>query len=602
VTLDDVPESPSDFTAYSRTRLPVLRELAYALTGDPQRAAELARAALVYTGRRWSRLRRDHDRDLAVTTALVRQYLAGYRGPVVLDQRPSETEAVADRAKPPPAIAQLPELMRTVLALRYVSGWSDAEIAPAVRAARGTVRSRTVRGLAQLTRAGLLPPGPAPDRELVHRLLVPPGSLPPADPAEAPAITAEVRWGRRRHMLTAVGLGTVVAGAIATAILVGPGLSPLDRGADPAPAILTRPQTTGSIPEPVVKQVPDLDGLAGVLPGMSLTGLDLGRFEIRGTTTLGTLVGSTGTGRDTQVAEFDLTSGTETVLAGAGLPFVDAAAGDDSTVVWIEAEHERVEGGYRQRNLTLRCLDRTPDAVESLELPTSSPRGVPYPDTGSALLSLAVGSSGRIVLAIGGFGDGRALSQSSDLYVARRCGEPFVLLSEMSRSPRFAGDELYYLRFDGVREGLWRRRIAQPGPAGAPRDVAAPASRYQLTADAVLWDAREQTGFGGGTPDLHVARLDGSEARPVPSVEDLDIASAARTGLAGQILDPSSSTFHSEGLWLYLPSWGAILTVNTPDDGTGRELTVHDGGANSFLVTESAAGGTTGRDWLLQLP
>ena len=605
MTLDDASEPPSDLAAYGVARLPALRELAYALTGDPRRAAELARAALVRAGRRWSRLRRPPDRDLAVVTTLVRQYLAETHGQVVRDQRPSDAEAAADRAKPAPAVAQLSGLMRAVLALRYVTALSDSEIASVVRASRGTVRARAARGLAQLTAAGLLPPGPDPDRALVRTLLVPPHVVPPepaAGSAEAAAIATEVRRGRRRRRLAVAGLATFTAGAVVAVILTGPGLSPLDLGSDPAPAFLTRPRTTGSIPEPVVRHVADLDGLGAALPGMSLTSLDLGGFEIRGTTRLGTLVGSRGTGRDTQVAELDPTAGTETVLTDAELPFVDYADGDDSTVVWMEAEHERVDGGYRQRNLTVRCLDRATDVVDTIELPTSNPRGGPYPDTGSALLSLAVGSSGRIVLAIGDFADGRALSQSSDLYVARRCGEPFLLLSEMARSPRFAGDELYYLRFDGMHEGLWRRRIAQPGPGGAARDVAAPASNYQLTADAVLWDARERIGFGDGTPDLRVARLDGSEARPVPSVENLELAGAARTGLGGQILEPSSETFRSRGLWLYLPSWGAILTMAEPDDGADSELAFEETGGNALLITEYSTRGATGNVWLLRLP
>ena len=604
VTLDDASEPPSDFAVYSVARLPGLRELAYALTGDPRQAADLARAALVRAGRRWTRLRRAPDRDLAVVTTLVRQYLAESRGPVVRDQRPSDAESAADRAKPAPAVAQLNGLMRAVLALRYVTALSDSEIASAVKASRGTVRARAARGLAQLTAAGLLPPGPDPDRDLVRALLVPPHVVPPdpvAGSAEAVAIATDVRRGRRWRRLAVAGLGTVTAGAVA-AILVGPGLSPLDLGSDPAPAILTQPRTIGSIPEPVVKQVADLDGLGAALPGMSLTSLDLGGFEIRGTTRLGTLVGSRGTGRDTQVAELDPTAGTETVLTDAELPFVDYADGDDSTVVWMESEHERVEGGYRQRNLTVRCLDRATGVVDTIELPTANPHGVPYPDTGSALLSLAVGSSGRIVLAIGDFADGRALSQGSDLYVARRCGEPLLLLSELARSPRFAGDELYYLRFDGRHEGLWRWRIAQPGPGGAPRDVAVPASNYQLTADAVLWDARERIGFGGGTPDLRVARLDGSAARPVPSVENLELAGSARTGLGGQILEPSSATFRSRGLWLYLPSWGAILTMGEPNDGADSELAFQETGGNALLITEYSTRGATGNVWLLRLP
>ncbi|HKE53047.1 MAG TPA: sigma factor-like helix-turn-helix DNA-binding protein, partial [Actinomycetes bacterium] len=352
--LDDTPEAPPDLTGYSARRMPPLRELAYALTGDPQQAIDRARAALVRAGQRWSKLQRDPDPDLAVIAILVRRYLADYRGSVAVDQRPSGAEEWADRAKPAPAIAQLTGLIRAVLALRYVSGRSDAEIAAAVKTSRGTVRSRAGRGLAQLTAAGLLPCGPDPDPELVRRLLVPPGSLPPTDPADAVAITAEVRRRRRRRTLPVAGLATVAASAVVAAIVLGPGLRPLDRGSEPTPEILTRPQTTGSIPVPVVKQVPDLAGLGTALPGMSLTRVDLGGFQIRGMTTSGPLVGSTGTGRTTRVAEFDPVAGTQTLLAKARLPYVDYAAGDESTVVWMEAQHERVEGGYRQRNLTLR--------------------------------------------------------------------------------------------------------------------------------------------------------------------------------------------------------------------------------------------------------
>ncbi|HKA68930.1 MAG TPA: sigma factor-like helix-turn-helix DNA-binding protein [Actinomycetes bacterium] len=601
MTLGDTAEAPSDVTAYSATRLHELRELAYALTGDPRQAAARARAALVRAGGRRSRIRRAPDQDLAVIAILVRRYLADSRAQVIVDQRPTEAETAADRAKPAPAIAQLTGLMRAVLALRYVSGLSDSEIAATVKASRGAVRSRAARGLAQLTAAGLLPPGPDSDRELIHRLLVPPGSLPPTDPAESVAITAEVRRHRRRQTLTAAGLAAVAAGGVVAAILLGPGLWPLHRGADPAAVILTRPQASGSIPEPVVKPVPDLDGLGAALPGMSLTSLDLGRFQIRGMALTGTLLGSSGTGRNTRVAEFDPATGTETELARAELPFVDYAAGDESTVVWMEAEHERVEGGFRQRNLTLRCLDRSTGAVDTIAVPRSDPRGVPYPDTGSALLTLAVGSSGRIVLAVGGFSDGAVPSQSSDLYLARRCGEPLVLLAEVARSPRFVGDELYYLGFDGVQEGIWRQRIGDSGPAGAPRQVAAPASTYLTTGDAIVWDARKYPGFASsGAPDLRVARLDGSGARSVPAIGDLEFAGAARTGLAGQISDPDSGRYR--GLWMYLPSWGAILTMGLADDGSDAGLLFRETGGNAFVVTEYGEDGSTGNAWLLRLP
>lgn len=590
MTADETSKPSSDLITFRSERIAALSELAYALTGDAVRAAELTRRTLVRAGLRWRRLRRDPGRDRVVVTMLVRDYLATDRGKVVRDRQ----------SAPADAIARLPTLMRAALALRYVAGLSDDEVAAAVRASRGTVRTRATLALARLAEAGLLPPaGPGDDGRLVRRLLVPPSAVPPADAAELDRIGSELRHRRRRRLVTRAAATTVAAAAVAGTIVLGSGAGPLNRP-DPVPAPLTRPRTSGSIPEPVIRPVANLAALAAALPGMSLTKVDLGEFQVRGTTSSGRLLGSVGTGRDVEVVEFDLGADLQTVLAEAELPFVDEAAGDDDTVVWMETEHEPVEGGYRQRNLIVRCLDRTTDAVDTLDIPKANPRGVPYPDTGSTLLGLAVGSSGRIVLAIGGFGDGRPLSESSDLYLARRCGEPFRLLSENARSPQFAGDELYYLRFDGLQEGLWRRRIAQPGPGGAARQVAAPASSFLATADALLWDARKSSGFGGGTPALNVARLDGSGARPVPSVEDLDVTIAARSGLAGQILD--RNRFRVTGLWLYLPSWGAIFTLGQPAEPPRRELAFVPAGGNSVLIAEYTETDSTENLWLLNLP
>lgn len=104
------------FEEFVRVRGPGLVKLAYALSGNPRLARELALEALVRARRQWSRI--EEQPDEAVEQELVQAYLAWWRRP----PRP--------RADHP--LASLSRTDRAVQVLRYYRGYSEPQLADAI--------------------------------------------------------------------------------------------------------------------------------------------------------------------------------------------------------------------------------------------------------------------------------------------------------------------------------------------------------------------------------------------------------------------------------------------------------------------------------------
>ncbi|GAA3340677.1 SigE family RNA polymerase sigma factor [Amorphoplanes nipponensis] len=132
------------FDAFFEQRHAELSRLAYLLTGDAAAADELAADALARLRREWPRLGGDDPAAHARGTVAA---LARHRDRRWWGGRGDEPGATDLRG----ALRRLPHRRRACVVLRYAFGLSDAEAARALGISPATVRSRTARGVRQLS-------------------------------------------------------------------------------------------------------------------------------------------------------------------------------------------------------------------------------------------------------------------------------------------------------------------------------------------------------------------------------------------------------------------------------------------------------------------
>ena len=147
----------SEFAAASHSRL---RNTAYLLCGDWERAADHVQEGLIRVYVAWPRLVRKGGELGYARKAVVSAFLDATRKrssterPVEPDaERPSEEDVatrVSDRAALMAALARLPERQRACVVLRYFEDLDVRETALALRCSEGTVKSQTSRALASL--------------------------------------------------------------------------------------------------------------------------------------------------------------------------------------------------------------------------------------------------------------------------------------------------------------------------------------------------------------------------------------------------------------------------------------------------------------------
>ena len=147
------------FEAFARARVPVLLRTAVALCGDLGLAEDLVQDVLLKAHLRWERIRRLDAPESYLRRMLVNEFLSWRRKwariipsdeVVVVDQHPDHAGAHADRQLLRDEMNRLPKRQRTVLALRYYAGLSDAEIAEAMGCRPSSVRAFASRALATL--------------------------------------------------------------------------------------------------------------------------------------------------------------------------------------------------------------------------------------------------------------------------------------------------------------------------------------------------------------------------------------------------------------------------------------------------------------------
>jgi RNA polymerase sigma-70 factor (sigma-E family) len=151
-----------EFEEYASARGQDLVRLGFTVSGDYQRAEDLAQIALMQAFRTWRRVRRVDDPHNYVRRILINSYLS-------MTRRRSFSEAPAaeldnNRTVPDPAtgivnsddlwraLAALSARERVVLVLRYYQDMDDRTIADVLGIKPSTVRATASRALASLRR------------------------------------------------------------------------------------------------------------------------------------------------------------------------------------------------------------------------------------------------------------------------------------------------------------------------------------------------------------------------------------------------------------------------------------------------------------------
>lgn len=153
-------ELDADFTEFVEANAHRIRALAQWLSGDPDRAADLAQSALERTYARWGRIQ-SGDPMAYVRKALLNQQRDWWRRrrhrpewPTadVPDVRSQDDHAIGFVRQDVllAALGQLTRRERQVLVLRYYADLTDAQIAAEVGIAVGTVKSTSARGLRKM--------------------------------------------------------------------------------------------------------------------------------------------------------------------------------------------------------------------------------------------------------------------------------------------------------------------------------------------------------------------------------------------------------------------------------------------------------------------
>ncbi|MET7394570.1 SigE family RNA polymerase sigma factor [Dactylosporangium sp. NPDC005572] len=150
----------AEYVEYVTARLPVLRRLAYSLTGDSHRADDLVQQTITTMFVRWSRIRQAEHLDRYVRSMLVNAFvderrLSWARVRLFAEPPPTvapEPDSVEDRSVLRDALAQVPRRQRAVLVLRFIHDLPVAEVADILGISAGTVKSQTSHGLAALRR------------------------------------------------------------------------------------------------------------------------------------------------------------------------------------------------------------------------------------------------------------------------------------------------------------------------------------------------------------------------------------------------------------------------------------------------------------------
>src|ERR1700677_853886 len=165
-------ELDGEFRDFMHARWPAMVRLAYALTGDPGHAEDVAQTAFARAYASWPKVRRTGNPDAYVRKILVNENLNRFRKHRVAERlTDSLTDSLAgagtadatreydERAALIAALQRLGPRQRAVVVLRYWMGLTEAEAAIALDCSVGTVKSQASRALATLRQSAELVDG-----------------------------------------------------------------------------------------------------------------------------------------------------------------------------------------------------------------------------------------------------------------------------------------------------------------------------------------------------------------------------------------------------------------------------------------------------------
>jgi len=135
---------------------PKARRVAYRVLGDVCSAEDVAAEAMARTYARWERVESLPWLDAWVLRVTANLALDAARRQRPLADPPAVVEsedAIATRLAMVAALNRLPRRQREAVALHYLAGLTDDEVARALGIAEGTVKSHVHRGLVALRRS-----------------------------------------------------------------------------------------------------------------------------------------------------------------------------------------------------------------------------------------------------------------------------------------------------------------------------------------------------------------------------------------------------------------------------------------------------------------
>ncbi|MFC6288264.1 SigE family RNA polymerase sigma factor [Nocardioides sp. GCM10027113] len=142
------------FTEFVGARAHQLYRTAYLLTGAPESAEDLVQTALTKAYAAWWRVSRADDPVAYVHGVLIKSFVSERRRrsstelPVdVVADGPGRVQDPTDRLAVVAALAQLGDLDRAVVVLRYWEDLSVAQTAAALRLSEAAVKNRSLRAL-----------------------------------------------------------------------------------------------------------------------------------------------------------------------------------------------------------------------------------------------------------------------------------------------------------------------------------------------------------------------------------------------------------------------------------------------------------------------
>lgn len=145
-----------EFVDAFRSLLPQARRLAHRVLGDTWAAEDVAAEALARTYARWDRVRTLPWRDAWVLRVATNLAIDATRRRRMLVDAPTPAPDGGDeavlRVALVAALRALPRRQREAVALRYLAGLDEGDVARALGVAPGTVKSHLHRGIAALRR------------------------------------------------------------------------------------------------------------------------------------------------------------------------------------------------------------------------------------------------------------------------------------------------------------------------------------------------------------------------------------------------------------------------------------------------------------------